>query len=140
LAIANGVIVVAYFGLGLQFFHLRFGRRGANYLSLFLFLVWVVPLIAGTIYALADFTGQQQGPALIIYAISPLAGLGLATGAAVGAGINFMAVAGAAITPSLLFAFVFNGLVSAAGKRVQRAVLIAEARATAATPGLLTKT
>ena len=30
LAIANGVLVVAYFGLALQFFLLRFGRRGTN--------------------------------------------------------------------------------------------------------------
>jgi hypothetical protein len=36
-----------------------------------------------------------------------------------------MAVAGAAITPSLLFAFVFNSLVTAARRRVQKGVLLA---------------
>ena len=47
LAIANGVLVVAYFGLALQYFLLRFGRRGTNFLALFLFLTWVVPLAGG---------------------------------------------------------------------------------------------
>ena len=53
LAIANGVLVVAYFGLALQFFLLRFGRRGAGLLALFLFLAWVVPLILGSITLVA---------------------------------------------------------------------------------------
>jgi hypothetical protein len=145
LAIADGVVVVAYFGLALQFFQLRFGRRGTNYFSLFLFLVWVVPLIAGSIYVFADFR-TQGGPSQVIYAISPVAGIGLATGmgAGGGQGSDFMAVAGAAITPSLLFAFVFNGLVSAARKRVQRAVRIAIEKSAAAgevvTPDILTDT
>jgi hypothetical protein len=134
LAIANGVLVVAYFGLALQFFQLRFGRRGTNYLSLFLFLVWFVPLIAGTIYLFADWSGQQAGLAQVIYAISPVAGIGLTTGAAAsGSGSSdFMAVSGAAITPSLLFLFVFNGLVIAARRRVQRAVLLAAEKSKAA--------
>ena len=51
------------------------------------------------------------------------AGAGTGTG---GAGSSdFMAVAGAAITPSLFFAFLFNGLVTAARRRVRRAVAIA---------------
>ena len=43
LAIAIGVLVVAYFGLAHQYFLLRFGRRGATYFALFLFLAWLVP-------------------------------------------------------------------------------------------------
>jgi hypothetical protein len=129
LAIANGVLVVAYFGLALQYFLLRFGRRGTSFLSLFLFLVWVVPLIAGTISVIADFRGH--GLAQVIYAISPLAGIGLASGVAAGgaSGPDFRAVAGAAITPSLLFTFVFNGLVTAARRRVRKAALIAAEKA-----------
>jgi hypothetical protein len=125
LAIANGVIVMAYFGLALQFFLLRFGRRGPNYLSLFLFLVWVVPLIAGTIYILADWRGRGEGPAQVIYALSPVAGIAMTAGTAGTGGSDFLAVAGAAITPSLFFAFLFNGLLTAARRRVQRAVVIA---------------
>jgi hypothetical protein len=130
LAIVHGVLVVAYFGLALQYFLLRFGRRGTNFLSLFLFLIWVVPLVAGTISVIADFR-SEGGPAQVIYAISPIAGIGLASGAAAGggAGPDFRAVAGAAITPSLLFTFVFNGLVTAARRRVRKAVLIAVEKA-----------
>jgi hypothetical protein len=129
LAIANGVLVVAYFGLALQYFLLRFGRRGSSYLSLFLFMVWLVPLLAGTIFVIADFRGDGT-PGQVIYAISPIAGLGLASGAAASsASTDFRAVAGAAITPSLLFAFVFNGLLTSAQRRVRKAVLIAAEKA-----------
>jgi hypothetical protein len=129
LAIANGVLVVAYFGLALQYFLLRFGRRGTNILSLFLFLVWVVPLVAGTISVIAAF--RNGGLAQVIYAISPLAGIGLASGVAAGSasGPDFRVVACAAITPSLLFTFVFNGLVTAARRRVRKAVSIATDKA-----------
>jgi hypothetical protein len=131
LAIANGVLVVAYFGLAHQFFQLRFGRRGANLFALFLFLTWVVPLLAGTIILLANF--GNSGPAQIIYALSPIVGIGLATGIGEGAGTSLLAVEAAAITPSLLYTFVFNGLVTAASRRVQRRVAagIAKARETA---------
>ena len=54
LAIATGVLVVAYFGLALQYFLLRFGGRGRMYFALFLFLAWVVPLVAGTILSMAS--------------------------------------------------------------------------------------
>ena len=122
LAIANGVLVVAYFGLAHQFFQLRFGRRGSNFLALFLFLIWGVPLVVGTITLFANF--MNSGPSQVIYALSPVAGLGLATGGGESAGTSLMAVEAAAITPSLLYTFVFNNLVTAARRRVQRAVLI----------------
>ena len=60
LAIAIGVLVVAYFGLAIQYFLLRFGRRGATYFALFLFLAWLVPLVAGTILAMASMTGGRR--------------------------------------------------------------------------------
>ena len=44
LAIAAGVLVVAYFGLAHQYFALRFGGRCKIYFTLFLFLAWIVPL------------------------------------------------------------------------------------------------
>ena len=128
LAIANGVLVVAYFGMAHQFFQLRFGRRGSNYFALFLFLVWGVPLVVGTILLFANF--MNSGPAQIIYALSPVAGLGLSTGLGGGAGASFMGVEAAAITPSLLYTFVFNNLVTAARRRVQKAVLVSIANTT----------
>ena len=115
LAIANGVLVVAYFGLAHQFFLLRFGRRGPNYLGLFLFLTWVVPLLVGTIMV---FSSTEAGPGQVAFAVSPIAGIGLATGMSGEASASLMAVQAAAITPSLLFTFVYSGLVSSAKRRV----------------------
>jgi hypothetical protein len=119
LGIANGVLVVAYFGLAHQFFQLRFGRRGASLFALFLFLTWAVPLVLGTILLLSNFA--SPGPSQVVYALSPIAGLGLATGN--GDPAAYMAIEAAAITPSLLYTFVFNGLVTAARRRVARAVV-----------------
>jgi len=119
----SGVMIVAYFGLALQFFLLRFGRKGTNYLSLFLFLVWVVPLIAGTIMAMSNF--QNYGPSQTVFALSPIAGLGLTAGAGSPSENDHTMIAAAALTPSLLFAFVFNGLVTSAQRRVHKAALLA---------------
>ncbi len=121
LAIANGVLVVAYFGLAHQFFQLRFGRRGSNFMGLFLFLIWGVPLLLGTITLFANHMNSSM--AQILYAFSPVAGLGLSTGVGDVSENSRMAVEAAAITPSLLYLFVFNNLVTIARRRVQKAVL-----------------
>ena len=112
LAIANGVLVVAYFGLAHQFFQIRFGRRGASIFALFLFLTWVVPLLVGTITLFANY--MNPAPSQIVYALSPIAGLGLSAGG--GNTESLMAIEAAAITPSLLYTFVFNVLLGSARK------------------------
>src|SRR5262249_56733821 len=80
LALATGVLVVAYFGLALQYFLLRFAGRGRMYFGLFLFLAWLLPLLAGSIQALATAWPPPPGPqpGYILFAISPLAGIRLA--------------------------------------------------------------
>jgi hypothetical protein len=121
LAIPVAVLTVAYFGLALQFFLLWFGSRGTVYLALFLFLVWLVPVIAGIIIAAStSMPGNDEFPAQIVFALSPLAGIGLATGLSSAA--SPLPTQAAAITPALLFAFVFNNLVSMARHRADRAV------------------
>ncbi len=54
LALAAAVLTVAYFGLALQYFQLRAGRRGLTYFGLFLFIAWLLPLLAGSIQAAAS--------------------------------------------------------------------------------------
>ncbi len=49
LAIAVGVLVVAYFGLAYQFFALVAPKRPGSVMFLFLFFAWIVPLLAGAI-------------------------------------------------------------------------------------------
>jgi hypothetical protein len=50
LGVAMGVLVVGYFGLAMQYFFLAFGARGKMYFGLFLFLAWILPMVAGTIF------------------------------------------------------------------------------------------
>jgi hypothetical protein len=127
LAIACGVLVVAYFGLALQFFRLRFGGRGLMYFGLFLFLAWILPLVAGTIGFIASMSVESDPTGQTITALSPVAGLGMmAAGASQPE--NSTRIQAATITPALLFTFVFNSLLIAARHRVYKAFVILAAR------------
>jgi hypothetical protein len=128
LALATGVLTVAYFGLALQYFLLRFAGRGTLYFGLFLFLVWLLPLMAGAIQSIPWKPFQQQEPGYVLFSLSPLAGIALT--ASIGDEAYRTGVQAAAITPALLFTFVFNSLLVSARRRVHKAVLIAAAKAT----------
>jgi len=124
LAIAAGVLVVAYFGLAHQYFALRFGARGKIYFGLFLFLAWIFPLLAGSILGMASgplYAGRESE---VIFSLSPIAGIGLT--ATTGDTASFSkGVQASAITPALLFTFVFNTLLVSARRMAQRAFLAA---------------
>jgi hypothetical protein len=125
LAIATGVLVVAYFGLALQFFLIRFGSRGPMYFGLFLFLAWILPVVAGTIGLMAAMRMNDASTSQVIYSISPIAGLGL-TAFELHESPVAAAVKASAITPPLLFTFVFNSLLVAARRRAYNAFIAAE--------------
>ncbi len=131
LALATGVLVVAYFGLALQYFLLRFAARGPMYFGLFLFLAWLLPLLAGLIQVMATSWRRPPGdePGYILFSISPLAGMAMA--AAVGDVQASTAIQAAAITPALLFTFVFNSLLISARRRVLKSVYLTSAGRTA---------
>jgi hypothetical protein len=126
LAIAVGVLVVAYFGLGHQFFLLRFGGRGSIFFTLFLFFVWLIPLVSGTIM-LASMPSEMERSSQVIFALSPVVGMGM-TAMVGGAESYSTAVRAAAITPALLFAFVFNSLLVSTRRRAYRAFVAAAAK------------
>jgi hypothetical protein len=132
MGIAMSVMVVAYFGLGLQYFHLRFGARGKMYFGLFLFLAWILPMVAGTIYLFASMPTNSNEPSQIIYSLSPLAGIATSSMGAISESLS-TAIKGAAITPALMFAFIFNSLLIAARRRFHREFL-AQAVATESVP------
>ncbi len=126
LALATTVLVIAYFGLALQYFLLRFAGRGRMYFGLFLFLVWLLPLVGGTILSMRWAAMSQQNEAgQLVFALSPLAAIGMV--ASIGDESIATAVQGAAITPALLFTFVFNYLLIGARKRVIKSVYLAAA-------------
>jgi hypothetical protein len=121
LAIAMGVLVVAYFGLALQYFLFRYGARGKIYFGLFLFFAWILPLVAGTIVAIATSPMVNEAGSQALLSLSPV--VGIAT-IAIPSGISSMVAAtvrqAAAITPALLFAFLFNSLLITARRRTHR--------------------
>jgi hypothetical protein len=125
LPIAIGVLVVAYFGLGLQYFQLRFGKRGPIFLALFLFAAWLLPLACGAIAAAAD--AQRRTPdtppdvwSPAIASLSPIAGLTLSSGITTITGLN-EARAGA-LLPTLAFALLFNNLVTSTRRRIEKEI------------------
>jgi hypothetical protein len=118
LAIATGVLVVAYFGLALQFFSLWGRVRGLVFFGLFLFIFWLVPLVAGTIVAMASPMGTSH-ESQVVLALSPAAGLALLgmPNAEIPEPYRMM-IQSSALTPALLFTFVFNGLYNMARRRI----------------------
>jgi hypothetical protein len=121
LALAAAVLTVVYFGFALQYFQLRFRKRGAVLFNLFLFVVWFVPLLVGWIQAVAaGGPSNESVSGAVIISLSPLAGLPMILTAPVQAAAQ--AVQAAAITPILLFTFLFNFLLVGARRRVMKSV------------------
>ncbi len=124
LATAMGVLVVGYFGLALQFFLLRFAGAGRMYFSLFLFFAWLVPLVAGAIVAIATAPMVERDGKPSAHEFEPCGG-DRHDRSALGRR-NMVAATvrqAAAITPALLFAFLFNSLLIAAHRRASPAIL-----------------
>jgi hypothetical protein len=132
LATATAVLVLAYFGLAHQYFALRFGARGRIYFPLFLFLVWLIPLLGGSILALAPLPLGGDSVGRVVVSLSPTVGIGM-TAYSNGDPDTGMAIRAAALTPALFFAFVFHSLLISARRRVHREFVRAAARVGAST-------
>jgi hypothetical protein len=125
LPIAIGVLVVAYYGLSLQFFLLRFGKRGPTYFALFLFTIWLLPLACGAIAAAAharnwNYNTQPDIWSPALASLSPIAGITFSTGLADIPGPN--AARAAALFPALIFALLFNNLVTTIRRRIENEI------------------
>jgi len=132
LAIAIGVLVIAYFGMAVQYFLLRFGRRGPTSFALFLFLAWLVPLVAGTSVAMASMYGESVASS-VLFGLTPISGIGMVGAPA--SNDTYRAVAqGPAITPALLFTFVFNSLLVSARRRAHQEFLVSTVKSVTSDP------
>ncbi|MHB1555973.1 MAG: ABC transporter permease [Isosphaeraceae bacterium] len=120
LALALTVLTVAYFGFAYQFFQLRFARRGNMYFALFLFVTWFLPNAAGWIQAIATASPGERWAGAPLFALSPCGGIAMVT--QIGDESLATAVQAAAITPALLYTFVFNYLLIGARRRVMQRV------------------
>jgi hypothetical protein len=123
LALSAAVLTVAYIGLALQYFQLRFAKRGIMYFALFLFIFWILPLLAGSIQSMANGPMGAEGASYPVFALSPAAGIGMVY--MIGDEPMAYAVQAAALTPILLFTFVFNYLLIGARRRVMKSVFAA---------------
>jgi hypothetical protein len=116
-AIPVGVFVVAYFGLAYQYFLLAFPRRGRSLFGLFLFMVWLVPIVVAAILLGAGL-GEQL--ASFTASLSPLVGIALSVGQGEHRFGQLPQIA--ALGPAIGFAFLFNNLVVVARRRIEREV------------------
>ncbi len=125
LPIAIGVLTVAYVGLALQYFKLRFARRASVFQALFLLAVWLLPILVGFVSATAAERSRApgSGPDVVspaLFSLCPIVGIALSGGGSEVPG--FQAVRAAALVPALVFALLFNNLVTAARRRVEKEV------------------
>lgn len=116
LTIAIGVFVVAYFGLGLQWFLLTSRKGGGTMFALFIVIVWLIPVAAGS---MMEASGVKRAIVLPTLAISPWAGLALSAGFNQSNPESFESCRIAALLPAMLLAFIFNNLVSNARRKVE---------------------
>jgi hypothetical protein len=121
LPIATGVLVVAYVGLAMQYFALAFPRRGSLYFGLFFFLTWVIPIVLGSI-VIGAWGGEPSKSVIgqVLIAMSPVTGIGLSAG--LGNTIALFPVRAGVFCPALVFMFLFNNLVSAARRKIEKEV------------------
>ena len=120
LPIAIGVLAVAAFGLGWQFFQIRFGKRAGVFMALFLLSTWLFPVVFGSILTATTFRGNESILGMALMATSPLAGVAMSSG--IGRFNEPRVIQAAALMPTLAAFFLFNNLVTAARRRVIRRV------------------
>lgn len=121
LTIAVAVFVVAYFGLGSQYFQLRLAKSGQTIMTLFVVLIWLVPILIGSITAVALIrTGFNDRIYQAILGLSPITGIAISSG--LGGMTGSDAARMAALAPAITFAFVFNYLLVAWQRKLDRAV------------------
>jgi|GEM_PF-1711044 len=90
------------FGYAKQVFSLAYPKHGDSYFGLILFLLWILPLLAG--FLLTVFSDSGTSPKEV-FAISPLAGIGLAISTPMKR--SFPTATGVAVLASFIPALVF---------------------------------
>jgi hypothetical protein len=113
-----GVLTVAYFGLAYQYFSLRTRRLGPTLMAVFLFLTWLVPLLAASIIGMGA-TGDSA-LAVTVLALSPLTGVAMSSG--LGEVPAADAIQLAALAPAVTFAFLFKYLLVVQQRKIDRAL------------------
>ena len=114
-SIAVAVLSVVGFGLVCQAAHLRYPRRATSLIGLFVFFAWGIPLILGVILSVAN---AGEDTSIVIAALSPVFGIGVASN--IRGASDPTPFQAAALIPPLVFALLFNNLVTSARRRALR--------------------
>ena len=117
ITIAIGVFTVAYYGIGKQYFGLRYGKKGELYFRLFLFVLWVLPIVVGIAAGAASL---ESSAVMTVMGLSPWAGMllsirGLFTQSDPSETVRFVA-----LLPSIAFAFVFHAMLTNQQRQIDR--------------------
>jgi hypothetical protein len=73
-----GPLTVLSYAFAYQYFHLRYEKRGPVYFGLYIFFIWIAPIMVGGLLALS-----QIKESLYLMAISPLLGVGFSGATAI---------------------------------------------------------
>lgn len=129
IGLAVAVFTAAYVGFGQQYFLLRLPTSGRAFFMLFLFVAWLVPILAGSLTAASasGSGGALEEVAKALLGISPVTGITVSS--LEGARFSNNIEPGgsnparlAAILPAIAFAFVFNHLLVGYQRKVDRTV------------------
>jgi hypothetical protein len=89
-------------------------------MALFLFFVWLLPILLGSI---SFGVGTNQALYRTVLALSPITGIAMSSELIDGIGIDgVQSYKLAALAPAVLFAFVFNFLLDSVQRRLDRAL------------------
>ncbi|MBI1322860.1 hypothetical protein GC170_06715 [bacterium] len=120
---ATVVLVVIEFGLALQYFRLRLGKHAGGAMLLFIFVMWILPIIVGIMIISSGVANITDSAGFIAMSASPFPGVLLGSGVIDETGIDSKSCQLAALLPALTAVFVFNMLVSNLQKRIDKRIL-----------------
>lgn len=116
--IAVAVLTVAYFGFCLLYFLLRLPKSGSTVMAMFLFFVWMLPVLVGSISVGLGTTKNIYTP---ILCLSPITGIAMSS-EMVATSANTQIYKLVALAPAVTFSFIFNYLVESLLRRIDRGV------------------
>jgi hypothetical protein len=112
---AVAILAVLSYGWALQYFHLHYGRRAQSYFALFLFIVWVVPIVVG---GLLMASGAKD--AGVLMGASPI--IGIAMSGELNLPLDPVLVHVVTIAPGAVFTLLFAALVRNEERRLAERV------------------
>ncbi len=120
---ATVVLVLIEFGLALQYFRLRLGKNAGGAMLLFIFVMWVLPIIVGIMIISTGAASISEPTGFVAMSVSPFPGVLFGSGLIDQSEIDFKTCQLAALLPTLTSVFILNMMISNLQKRIDRRIL-----------------